>query len=662
MNAGGAGPSVAVSEALRALDVRRLTLAIHDASFPGGSPDDLGYGAPASAPGRRLAAFARTAGFTALQLGPQGLTDEDDASPYMGALFSRNPLSIPLGRLADPDGEWGELLPRARLESLVAVRPPEVARRVDYPSAYRAQRDALGAAFEGFARRLAAGEAGARDLAARIERWRAGAGAWLEADALYEVLRGQYGGRDWPHWQGPAAERDRGLGEAAGGGAEKAARRAELLHRFDPAIRFYVFTQYLAHAQHRAFRDEAHAIGLALYGDLQVGVSPRDTWRHPGIFLDGYCMGAPPSRTNPDGQPWDYPVLDPDAYWSGGPGGSGGSGGPGDGPGPALAFLRARAEKMWTEFDAVRIDHPQGLVCPWVYRADDPDALHAVQHGARLFSSPDLEDHPALSRYAIPRRGQLARDPSVARYADGWVAELEPEQVDRYALLFDAVVAVATGPDGSAEPRLFCEVLSTLPMPLARVLARHDLGRFRVTQKADLSDPNDVYLASNAEPHDWIMFGNHDTPPLWNLLARWEGEGAIAARAAHAAERLEPAFARREPFAARLAAEPGLLAQAEIAQLLASPARNVSIFFADLFGMTEIYNRPGTVSPENWTLRLPPDWRARYEERLAVDRALNLPLALWWALRAKPGLAPRELVAALRAEAERPRRGTPLED
>src|SRR5690606_40926753 len=54
--------------------------------------------------------------------------------------------------------------------------------------------------------------------------------------------------------------------------------------------------------------------GLALYGDLQVGYSDADTWRHMGVFLRGYLLGAPPSRTNPEGQPWGYPVLDPAQY------------------------------------------------------------------------------------------------------------------------------------------------------------------------------------------------------------------------------------------------------------------------------------------------------------------------------------------------------------
>jgi len=651
MSADSTAPSGAVREARRALGIERLALEIHDASLPADPDDDLGRGTPASSAGLEVAAFARAAGFDALQLGPQGLPRDDDASPYMGALFSRNPLAISLARLADPDGEWGGLLPRARLAALASARPQGAERRVPHAAVLRAQRAALGAAFERFEKRLAAGDAGARGIEERLAAFASGASEWLDSDALYEALRGAYHGREWPEWEGPRAEIDRALGAAPPGEAASQARRRELASRHGPALRFYRFVQLVAHEQHDRFCDEAHRLGLDVFGDLQVGASPRDTWRQRGIFLEAYRLGAPPSRTNPDGQPWHYPVLDPARYLEPGAGAQR--------PGPALRFVAARVAKMFAEYDALRIDHPQGLVCPWVYRADVSDALRGVQQGARLFASPDLPDHPALADHAIARRSQLATDPAIPRFDDHWVTQLDDDQVDRYALLFDSVVDLARR-RGRAESPLACEVLSTLPFPLERVLARHGLGRFRVTQKADPADPHDVYDAANAEPRDWIMFGNHDTPPLWLLLEQWRADGRIHGRARRAAELLTPEGGDREPLRARLAADPGMLAHAEIALLFASPARNVVVFFADLFGLEEVYNRPGTVGPENWSLRLAPDWREAYARRLRLDRALNVPLALWLALRSRPDTAPHGLLAALRDEAERVREGPPL--
>src|SRR5690606_23815287 len=204
----------------------------------------------------------------------------------------------------------------------------------------------------------------------------------------------------------------------------------------------------------------------------------------------------------------------------------------------------------------------------------------AIRHGARLFSSPALPDHPELARFAIARPADLDPDPDALRWADGWVRRLTPEQVDRYALLFDALLARAPR-RGPAD--LACEVLSTLPLPVARVLARHGLGRFRVTQKADLADPHDVYRSENARPEDWIMVGTHDTPPIWRLVDAWQRDGSAVARARRLAERLAPP-AERTAVAEALARDPGLLAHAHVAELFASRARHVMIFFTDLFG------------------------------------------------------------------------------
>src|SRR5262249_41789178 len=145
----------------------------------------------------------------------------------------------------------------------------------------------------------------------------------------------------------------------------------------------------------------------------------------------------------------------------------------------------------------------------------------AVADGARLFESPDLADHPYLARFAIARPDQLDR--SQPRHADHWVRSLDAEQVDRYAALLDVLVDSARR--HGRDPRdLSCEVLSTLPRPLAAVLARHQLGRWRVAQKARLEDPDDVYRADNAARHDWVMLGNHDTAPIFSVLRTWPPE------------------------------------------------------------------------------------------------------------------------------------------
>ncbi|QRN96421.1 4-alpha-glucanotransferase [Archangium violaceum] len=623
-----------VTAALAALNVRNLVLSIHDPSFPSTPGEDLGRGSPYSEGGLRFLEFTRELGFNGIQLGPQGQTSEDNPSPYDGTLFSRNVLNVALASLTHEES-WGGLLRPERVQALVAARPGSEP-RVKHRYAFRAQNEALDEAWEAFRHKRAQAAPGSAIswLAEHFDTFRREHHGWLERDALYDALCTEHGRPYWKEW---SSEWDRRLWSPRPG--EEAAfttRRQVLLAKYAGQVEAYAFRQFLVHSQHAALRERTAAWGLKLFGDLQIGFSPRDAWAYQGLFVGSYLMGAPPSRTNPEGQPWNYPVLDPEQYHA-----------PRGAAGPVLHFMGSRVNKMLSEYDGLRIDHPHGLVCPWVYRSGELNALQAVQNGARLFASPDLPDHPQLARWAIVPPEQLDR--SVPRYADGWVRELNPMQVRRYSALFDAIIAAARA-HGRQVSDLLCEVLSTMPHPLRRVMEQYGLGRFRVTQKADLTNPKDVYRSENAVPQDWIMVGNHDTKPIWALADRWRQAGEARAQAEYLAWRLHPEEEGREDFARRLVEEPGMLVQAKFADLFASRAENVMVFFPDLLGMKETYNAPGTVSEENWSLRVPNDYRSGYAEKLERDEALNLPKALALALRAggeEARARHRGLIAAL---------------
>ncbi|QQR45049.1 4-alpha-glucanotransferase [Myxococcus xanthus] len=616
-----------VTEALAALDVRNWVLSIHDPSFPSLPDEDTGWGSPYSEGAARFLAFSRELGFNGIQLGPQGQVTEFNASPYDGTLFSRNLLNVALAPLEAPE-PWGALLPPGRVAQLAASRPSALPPGERFRHAFRAQTTLLNEAWRTFQQKRAAPDAAPsiRELASRFDTFRQQHRAWLVRDALFDVLCEEKREPDWRRWADSLDGRlwnPRPEEEAAA-----VARLTQLELRYADTLERYAFCQFLVHAQHHGLRERVGAWRLKLYGDLQIGLSPRDAWAWQGLFLRTYLMGAPPSRTNPDGQPWNYPVMDPEQYFE--PDDAGTNAGSRNGP--VLRFMNARMDKMLGEYDGLRLDHPHGLVCPWVYRADLPDALWSVQHGARLFSSPDLPDHPELAHFALVRPGQVDR--AVPRYADRWVKDLSPEQVRCYSVLFDTVVE-ASRRNGRHVGDLLAEVLSTLPYPLERVLAQYGLGRFRVTQKADLHNPSDVYRSENVGPEDWVMVGNHDTKSLWRLVADWQWKGTLHAQAEYLAARLCPEPSEREAFARELSTSPGRLAQAKVADLFASRARNVMMFFTDLLGMPETYNAPGTVDERNWSLRVPQDWAREYRERLKGDAAVNLPAVLAMALRAQ---------------------------
>ena len=608
-------------------------LQIHDSSFPGAAGEDIGRGTPYGPAGTDLARFARSLGFTGLQLGPQGQTSRGNPSPYDSTAFSRSFLSISFAELAN-DPDWGSLVDRKELEAAIADASDGPGDRTRYQLAFDAQHRLAGLAYDRFRAERAAGrlQTNGFDTFVQQNRW------WLRADALYDALSREHDSTDWREWSGESAELDRVLfcppadqEDAAHG------RLSELSTRCRDEMERYAFVQYLAHHQHQVFHARAAELGLSLYADLQVGLALRDRWRLQPLFLDGYLLGAPPSRTNREGQPWGYPVLDPERYVAQTAAGTG------------TDYLAARARKLFTEFDGVRIDHPQGLVCPWLYRTDDPDPFHAVQNGARLFSSPNLPDHPALASYAIARPDQLAKQDQVARYAHAWVRDLSPDQVDQYATLLSVIMDAARERDLELRS-IACETLSTQPYPLKRVMEKFGLGRFRVTQKMDVTSPSDVYRTDNATEADWIMMGNHDTHPIWKRVQEWAQAGTLGDRANYLARRLVHEGAVDE-FRRRLRTNHGLMVQAYFADLLVSDAQNVVVFFADLLGMTETYNAPGTVGPENWSLRVPPDYRERYRRDAREHRALNMATACSLAIQSPlcEG-ATRELVRNLEGQ------------
>lgn len=367
------------------------------------------------------------------------------------------------------------------------------------------------------------------------------------------------------------------------------ARRPWMAHELElaPHAGAFALAQMILEEQHDAVRRHARALELVLYADMQVGMSPRDRVGREPLFLPGYAMGAPPSRTNPEGQPWGYPVLDPRAMGEGG---------------AARAFFLERAGALLAHHDGLRVDHAHGMVCPWVYSGD-------VRDGARLHESPDEPDHPGLASLARVRPEQVDRE--LPRHHDHRVRRLEPAQVDAYAEVFDLLVARAR----AARAELMVEVLSTCPRPLAAVLERHGLGRFRVTQKARLDDAGDVYRADRARPDDWVMVGNHDTLPLALAVERAQDRPL---RAAYLAQRLGVS-------AGSLERDPRALADAMLADLFLGPAKNVLVFWVDLFEGRGIFNRPGVVSPENWRLRIPPRFESAYGG--VLGRAVQLALA-----------------------------------
>jgi 4-alpha-glucanotransferase len=617
-----------VRRALEALGKKRLVCAVHDRSLPARADEDTGVGALGSEGTNELFTHLAAEGFDGVQLGPAGRIDDANLSPYDGTVFARSELALALAPLI-AEG----LVEASDRDEVLASAGSDGGTRIDYARAFEANARLLERVH---AHWDALGAAARAALDDRLASFREAHAVWLVPDALHRLLSLRFGTPDARRWPVELAE--------LYGSSPPELRAATIRDLTDAHRGFFerhARIQLLTHEQHTRARAWARSLGLSFCGDLQAGLSLGDRWSARALLLGGYAMGAPPSRTNPEGQPWGYPVLDPRRCERAGE------------DGPALELFSRRVAKIFDEYDTLRIDHPHALVCPWVYREDGADAHAAVRAGTRLFEtppgSPRAEVHAELGALAIARLEQL--DLAEQAHADAWVRQLDEAQIERYAILVDRCVEIARARGRSASD-VVCEVLSTQPFPLAKVLARHGLGRFRVTQKASERDPLDVYAPESARREDWIMVGTHDTPPIWRVAERWLSEGRDTARARWSAARLSPEGEERQATLRWLAGGPERLATAELASLFASEAENVMVFVSDVLGERAVYNEPGTVNEHNWTLRVPRDFERLHRERAARGQALDLPGCLAVALRAR-GMAP-ELSEALAARASGP--------
>lgn len=120
--------------------------------------------------------------------------------------------------------------------------------------------------------------------------------------------------------------------------------------------KFYYFLQYHADKQLSEAVAYVHNKGVAIKGDIPIGVNPDsvETYEYPSLFYLNASAGAPPDEFDKRGQNWGFPtynweMMAQDNY----------------------AWWRSRFQKMADYFDAYRIDHILGMFRIWQMRKTD---------------------------------------------------------------------------------------------------------------------------------------------------------------------------------------------------------------------------------------------------------------------------------------------------
>jgi 4-alpha-glucanotransferase len=281
-----------------------------------------------------------------LPVGPVGYGN----SPYSAlSAFAGNPLLISLERLLDEG-----LLPRSAL----AEAPSFATGRVDYAAARAFREQALSKAHQAFQKRTSDHPS--------FEIFCAGNASWLDDYALYAAIKRSRRDTAWIDWEPELRARDpEALGRA----------RHALREEFEEQR----FQQWLFDRHWQALRDSCAMRGVGLVGDLPIFVAhdSADVWAHRELFhLDSQgtptvVAGVPPDYFSATGQRWGNPLYRWDVLEETG-----------------YAWWLQRFARMFSRFDAVRLDHFIGFHRYWEIPANEPTAQNGhwmPGPGARLF-------------------------------------------------------------------------------------------------------------------------------------------------------------------------------------------------------------------------------------------------------------------------------------
>ncbi|MBL7775834.1 MAG: 4-alpha-glucanotransferase [Saprospiraceae bacterium] len=162
---------------------------------------------------------------------------------------------------------------------------------------------------------------------------------WLAPYAAFCYLRDQYGSSEFTRWP-----EHRNYAAAA---IEKLIAPGTAWY---DEVAIHYFVQWHLHRQLKAAAGYIHAQGLALKGDIPIGIYRYscDAWVAPELYNMDMQAGAPPDDFAVNGQNWGFPTYNWERMKANG-----------------FAWWRQRFEQMSAYFDAFRIDHILGFFRIW---------------------------------------------------------------------------------------------------------------------------------------------------------------------------------------------------------------------------------------------------------------------------------------------------------
>jgi 4-alpha-glucanotransferase len=162
---------------------------------------------------------------------------------------------------------------------------------------------------------------------------------WLVPYGAFCYLRDKYKTAGFKNWPEYSVYNQRAIEELSSPGTNDYS-----------LIAIHYFIQYQAYKQMLEAAEYARSNGIVLKGDIPIGISPNsvDAWMHPEWFNLDQQAGAPPDEFSDMGQIWGFPTYRWDKMAEDG-----------------YSWWIKRLKHLSLFFDAVRIDHIQGLFRIW---------------------------------------------------------------------------------------------------------------------------------------------------------------------------------------------------------------------------------------------------------------------------------------------------------
>jgi len=524
-----------------------------------------------------LAVWASRAGFRLVQILPVNETGSD-SSPYnIISSLAYEPVTLSVSPQWLPDVSAKDFARVTKKHDVAALREGPVR----YGAVKALKRELLSLGHKNFR----SGK-GNQTRVCDFEAFQSGESEWLEPYALFRALIAWNNNDEvtsnWPEeHRTPATAR-----EWVGALDEK---QAEIFHE---QLDFFTYIQWVAYSQWQTVSSEFDKLGMALMGDIPVGVSlySADVWAEPEIFDLQRSSGAPPEKvfksdpfTEKWGQNWGFPLYNWQAMAR-----------------DNFAWWRRRLEAARSVFHLLRVDHALGFFriysFPW-----------RPQENAR-FTDLSPEQAKEITGGLLP--GFVPFDDTTPQ---------NREYNRRQGEMLFRMILEETGPY-----RLIAEDLGELSPYVRPTLEALNIPGFKIPQW-ERGGNGAMIPGSDYARLSLATFATHDHPPVRQFWEDWN----VMAKNPETNERVVAEMRELLDFCGRADIQVPCAYAPEIHEALIKGLFACNSWIAvhqitDVFALRERFNVPGAVGDQNWTCRVPghiQDWQKLFKKEIQTTSA-----------------------------------------